>query len=214
MANRTLRRPYNGTERESQPDAGTNGSDTGSESELESGIETTDSIVDGTGNDNEHEPVSNGSIGYVTVDPSNLGEFIASGGSTGNNDGSGRTRKPRSDAGKPRGTRAGKKKAQETVEPFLMMAHQWAAVLLHTPELELEQNEAKQLSDAYAVFCQHHDIPVLSEKRMSEINLIGAALIIYGPRMVAVRNRIKQESRAKRAKNVTPFQQPMQQPIQ
>jgi hypothetical protein len=86
------------------------------------------------------------------------------------------------------------------------MVHTWASVLLKTPEIELEQSEAKKLADAYNEFCQWHDVPILTPKRMSEINLVAVALSMYGPRYVAWRNRMKEERLNKRG-IITPINQ-------
>lgn len=79
------------------------------------------------------------------------------------------------------------------------MIHTWASVLLKTPELMLAEDETKRLADSYSTFCEFHEVPILTPKRMSEINLVATALMIYGTRYVAVKNRHKQE----KASNVT-----------
>src|ERR1700722_17858935 len=80
--------------------------DTGDESE--SGTEPdTDRGADGDDIEpviERDEPVGSVPIGVVEVDPANLGEFIARGGTDSGRDSS-RKRGTRSDAGKPRGTR-------------------------------------------------------------------------------------------------------------
>ena len=204
MVNRTLRRSYSGTDSDANSFSATTGSESGSESERITGIENTDRDANIDGEHDEPNTNGSGSIGFVEIEPGELGAYITGDGNS-NGDGDG-TRKRR---GRKPGSRnkAGSKKAAETVEPFLMMAHQWASVFLKTPELELSEDEAKKLSDAYSNFCAHHDVPVLSDKRLSEINMIAALGMVYGPRLIAVRNRKKEESAAKKAKNVTPFSQ-------
>jgi hypothetical protein len=76
------------------------------------------------------------------------------------------------------------------------MIHTWGAVLLKTPELMLSTDESQKLSESYAQFCEHHEVPVLTEKRMSEVNLIVAVLSIYGPRLIAINNRKKNERKS------------------
>lgn len=203
MANRTLRRNASGNDSTADTNADTNGSVARSEPELTIRESDPDSESDGNGSNNEPNSDRSSGIGAVEIDPEQLGEFIASG----TNDSSDGTRKRR---GRKPGVKYGprKSKAQETIEPFLMMAHNWAAVLLKTPEIALAQEEAKQLSDAYTAFCQYHNVPILSAKRMSEINMIAALALVYGPRMIAVKNRVKQtreENKVKQARNVTEF---------
>jgi hypothetical protein len=68
-------------------------------------------------------------------------------------------------------------------------------VVAQQPELALDESEAKLVSDAYAEFSKHHDIPGVNAKRISEVNLAGAILTVFGTRAVAMfRNR-----RSKRA---------------
>lgn len=163
-------------------------------------VERTESDIDRSADPDDresvNEPVQPKPISIVDVDPSQLGEFIASraaAGSGDNSDGS-RTRRQRSDSGVKRG-RKSRKEAPQNIEALVTMVHTWASVLLKTPELQLDASEVKQLSSAYETFTEYHEVPILTPKRMSEINLISTALIIYGTRFVAVRNRRKNEKR-------------------
>ncbi len=203
MADRTLRRAYNGVTEDARVNGNTDAGDKGREPKRGDGVEESDREFDADGNIGERDSGSNGGgIPVVEIDPSELDGYIA-----GNSGDSGDSGEPRKRRGRKPGSRnkSGAKKAQETVEPFLLMAHQWAAVFLKTPEIALGPEEAKQLSDAYSNFCEYHEIPILSPKRMSEVNMIAALLLVYGPRIIAVRNRIKEEARVKKAKNITPI---------
>lgn len=203
MANRTLRRNYTESTESANSFAVSDGRAQGSESERIEREPDPDTIVNGNGNVNESDIGSDGGgVSAIEIDPEQLGDLIAGNGTGSDNGSDTRKRRGRKPGSK---NRSGKAKAEASVEPFLMMAHTWASVLLKTPEIALEASEAKQLSDAYSVFCEHHDVPVLSPKRLSEINLIAAMFMVYGPRFVAVRNRIKQDKAAKSAKNVTPI---------
>lgn len=71
------------------------------------------------------------------------------------------------------------------------------------PEMLLTPDEAKRVADVYTDFCENHEIPVLSAKRMSEINMVTMLFSVYGTRLVAIRNRMKEDERVKHAKNVT-----------
>jgi hypothetical protein len=206
MADRTLRRTYIGTIPNPVIDDGADGSIADI---IEDGAGTSDTVNNSTvgdGEDTERDTERLGSgVRIVEIDPEQLGEYIARDGAgtgDGSDNGDG-TRKRRKRGPNKRTT--GAKKAQETVKPFLLMAHTWAAVFLKTPELNLTEDEADKLSNAYNNFCEYHDIPILSPKRMSEINMILALGMVYGPRVVAVRNRIKEEAKVKKARNVTPI---------
>lgn len=136
-------------------------------------------------------------IGVVEVDPERIGEFInerAAGSGSGDSSGERRTRRARSDSGKPRNKRRGKE-TPPNVEALVTMVHTWASVILKTPELMLEPTEVKQLSDAYTTFSEFHEVPILTEKRVSEINLIATVCAIYGTRFVAISKRKKEQKK-------------------
>jgi hypothetical protein len=196
---RTLRKPVNFSEQISGDSNGerieARSADTGDEPE--SGTEPdTDSGADGDDNESpieRDEPSGNVPIGVVEVDPANLGEFIARGGADSGRD-STRKRGTRSDAGKPRGTRR-RKETPQNLDVVINMVHTMAAVMTHTPELKLDPEEVKEFSSVYSEFCAYHDVPVLTPKRMSEVALVAFAFKIYGPRFIAVRNRIKRDAK-------------------
>ena len=205
MVNRTLRRAYTRTDGDTPVSIGADGSITDL---VESGagtISADDSatVVDGKDTIGDAERVSS-SVGAVEIDPNELDEFIArdsdrAGDGSVNPDG---TRKRRKRGPNKRTT--GAAKAEASVEPFITMVH--ALMQAKIPEMELAEGEAKRVSDAYIDFCVHHEIPILSEKRMSEINLISALWMVYGTRVIAIRNRMKEEAKVKKARNVTPMQ--------
>lgn len=169
--------------------------DVGNDIEDESGAVTnddTESVINSEYANGESGSVKR--IGVVEVNPNELGEFIASGGADTISE---RKRRTRSDAGTKRGTRRRKAQGDQNYEAVIAMVHTWASVLLKTPELQLDQTEVKNLAGAYEEFCNYHDVPILTPKRMSEINLIAVALTTYGTRMVAIRNRKREERAAK-----------------
>jgi hypothetical protein len=204
MANRTLRR--NRTQPEGNPVSVPNVivNDAGNDGEPIERIADDVERSDGNVDDSAEQPNSVGGVQYTEFDPTQYEQRTVTGSDNDNGDSDGsRTRRRRSDAGQPRGER-GKRRATaaESIAPFVTMAHTWAASILKTPELMLEEKEAKQLSDAYEVFCKHHDVPVMSAKRMSEIQMLGALGMIYGTRFVAIRERWKEERAARRSHKV------------
>jgi hypothetical protein len=82
------------------------------------------------------------------------------------------------------------------------MIHTMAAVMTHTPELKLDESEVKEFSSVYGEFCAYHEVPILTPKRMSELALGAFFLKIYGPRFVAIRNRIKRDAKQRAGFNV------------
>lgn len=212
MANRTLRRSYNSTNGDASGTDATDGqlSDRVSQPVANlSGATLAEQVYDREfGVDGEHdesESNSDGVIGVRIIDPERIDEYIrdaASGTDSGTDSGTRKRRGPR--AGYKRRT-AGAKKAADSIEPFLVMIHAMMATKFAMPELALEPEEAKRLNDAYANFCAHHKIPILSEKRVSEIQLCSALFMVYGTRFTAVRNRMKNAKNRKA--NITPFPQ-------
>lgn len=202
MANRTLRRSYGGT-RESEGElSGIIEGDVGSKPD-ESGTVNTDdnaTIVDGT--DDERDIGSVSGIGSVTIDPAELDEYIASDRDSGTDNGTGK--RPRKKRG-PNKRTTGAKKAQDSIAPFVMMIHTLMASKV--PEMAMTPDEAERVSSAYVNFCEHHDIPILSAKRLSEVELVSMLWMVYGTRVIAIRNRMKEDARAAKARNVTPITQ-------
>jgi hypothetical protein len=205
MADRTLRRAYAGTNGIAAVDAIADGSNKGSEQDASGAIEqpSDSTVADGSNDERNIDSVS--SVRIVEIDPEQLGDYV-----NGTGTGSDSTDEPRKRRGRKPGTKnrtsTGSKNATETVAPFITMLHQGAAIFLKTPELMLDEKEAKQLSDAYSEFCVHHNVPVLSDKRLSEVNMITAMMMVYAPRIIAIRNRVREEKKVTKARNVTPIQ--------
>lgn len=167
--------------------------------------------ADGNNQHVEREPDNVNGVSYVEVDPERIAEYIAGTGTdTGTDSGSGerRTRRSRSDAGKPRGTRK-RKETPQNLDAVVTMIHTWASVLLKTPELMLDPDEAKKLSESYATFCDHHEVPMLTAKRMSEINLIATVGMMYLPRIIAIGQRRKHTRHMRTATKVVPIVEPI-----
>jgi hypothetical protein len=202
MADRTIRRTYTGTIPNPVIDPDANGSiaDGIKDSAGTSGRDDTPTVSDGTEPIGDTE-LTGGGIGIVEIDPEQLSDYIA-GADSGSGDTTGkRERKKRG----PNKRTTGAKKAQDSIAPFVQMIH--ALMAAKIPEMELEPEEAERVSSAYIGFCQHHDIPILSAKRMSEIELISMIWMVYGTRVIAIRNRIKEETKVNAAKRVTPITQ-------
>ena len=116
----------------------------------------------------------------------------------GNGSGNGkRSRRRRSDSGVKR-ARKSRKETPQNIEAVAGMIHTWASVLLKTPEIALDQDELKQLSEAYDNFSEHHEVPILTPKRMSEIQLVSTLLMMYGTRFIAISNRKRAERNAQK----------------
>lgn len=221
MANRTLRRAYNGA---ANPADGDGGSVAASEqpepitgdADGDESVDGAKPDVDGATNDASEPTGGAAYAGVVEIDPAQLDEFIANGGqrndageSTTTDGEQPRRRRARSDAGTTRGKRGGKA-PQTDIKPLLALVHTWAPIMLKIPELAVSPKELDQLAAAFDEFSRHHEVPAVTEKRMSEVNLIIALGMVYGTRLVAFGKRKQNErKRGTGPQPVTPF--PMQQ---
>lgn len=133
---------------------------------------------------NEH-PISDTDGGDVDtssfLDPATL---AGDSGSTGT--GKRRGRKPGS---RNRATGTPGKSASQTshsISNILFSMHMMASVFFKTPELSMEEEEAKELATAITRVTELYDVPMMDEKTMAWINLAMVGAKIYGPRAVAV----------------------------
>lgn len=79
-----------------------------------------------------------------------------------------------------------------------MSLHAAAAGLLKTPELAIDENEAKTF--AKALVDLEAAFPTQIDPRMlAVVNFAGVAAMIYGPRIFAIRMRADIERKARRA---------------
>lgn len=204
MADRTLRRSYDEANRSGIGMPQVNRTESESDDSELGGNSDSDNSVNGNGQNSERESDSTSRVGYVTIDPEKLGEYIARDNEN-TSDGSG-SRKRRSDAGQKRGKRGTRETGKSaSLSSLFCLVDNWANVLLKIPELELSDADRKKLVDALDTFEKYHEIPMLSAKRQSEINLILAFGSTYFPRMILMNKRIKENSKVRKAKNVTPI---------
>ncbi len=76
--------------------------------------------------------------------------------------------------------------------------HKGAAFLAQTPELELDDSEAKMLADAlYGIF-EEYDIEI-STKAAAAVNMAGAVMLVYGPRVAVLRGKAIRRAKAAKA---------------
>lgn len=131
--------------------------------------------------------------GIPTVDPSEVG---SSSDATGKR---GRGRPPKNKGG---GTGANQytKAKQQTAQDLtgiLMGLHTMCSAFLKVEELELDQDEAKALSDAVNKVQAEYKMPILDPKTLAWINLGMVAGGVYGPRVAAYSLRKKKERKGK-----------------
>lgn len=133
-------------------------------------------------------------------------------GSNGNDSGDAagtRTRKPRSDAGKPRGTRgpnrargnANSKTSIDALSRVLVIVHAGLASASKTPELNLGEDDANSLAMATANVLEQFNIKP-DPKIEAIVGLVVVAGTVYAPKLIMVRERLKEE-RASKARPVT-----------
>ncbi len=118
----------------------------------------------------------------------------------------GRPRKRRAKRGSGKQKAQGKKLPVDALATFLALAHGTLAAVTKTPELEVNEREAKMLADPLAEILVMYDVAP-SRELLLTMQLIHAGGYVYGPRFFMWRERMKaeaEERRAKAAKNVTP----------
>jgi hypothetical protein len=204
MANRTLRRPRTTTIGITELDGindGASESIVGTDDSIPSAKRDSVAASDDAGDDTGtvDKPVGSG---VVEIDPADLDKFIAGGGTGGDSESDSdkpRKRKPRSDAGTVRRKR-GSKEAPQDITALLNMVHTWAPIMLGIPELAADAEELEKLSSAYNEFCKFHAVPAITEKRISEANLIIALFSVYGTRGIAYFKRMSQEKKEAKEK--------------
>lgn len=203
MANRTLRRAYTEADRTNHGSEEVSGVIESAINADNGGITDTDSRTNGDGKEPGGESDSVSSIGYVTIDPASLGEYIdQQSADNGNGD---RARKQRSDAGKPRGTRGRPRKQAEI--PTLVTIHNLFQSLASVKfkDFELDKEEKEKIDAALTNFAAYHELPLMSPKTASTIELLNALGMVYGPRIYTANVKRKMNAASKRAKKANPF---------
>jgi hypothetical protein len=105
--------------------------------------------------------------------------------------------------GRPKGSKnaTGKQSTKEVSQDLsglLLSAHAMLAAIVKTPELEIDEAEAKRLGDAVARVNREFGVQIMSPKTAAVVNLIMAAGTVYGPRVIAMKNN----SKRRKAENV------------
>ena len=73
---------------------------------------------------------------------------------------------------------------------MLLSIHGIGASLLKTPELAIDEGEAKMLASAVSEVSKHYEVlSKVSGEAVAWTHLISVCAIVYGPRIFAVRNR-------------------------
>lgn len=185
----------------------------------------------GSGGSDSGDGAGNGGSGGGSADPASiLGTTSGGGGSNDDDyirddsgailyDVRGRARKRRRGRGtSKRAKAAGKKVPVDALAQLLVLAHGTLAVLTKTPELEITDNEAKMLANPLSEILVLYDIAPPPEMLVA-MQIMYASSYVYGPRIVMIRARLKEEAekrRAEAAKNVTPAphsEQPFEQAV-
>jgi hypothetical protein len=136
--------------------------------------------------------------GFIVVDPAAIGD---SGGSD-NGDAGNSSGEPRKRRGRKPGTgaaRSGKAPPLDIngVQALLFSAHNILAAITKTPEFSLSETESEELAKGIANVSRHYDVAA-SAKTVDIMNLAMVAGMIYGSRIMAMRNRKSAEKKAKK----------------
>ena len=204
MANRTLRRAYTEADGTNHGSEEVSGVDESAINADNGGVPDIDSLSNGDGKEPGPEFDGSSSIGYVTIDPASLGDYIDQQSSADNGNGD-RARKQRSDAGKPRGTRGRPRKQAEI--PTLVTIHNLFQSLasVRFKDFELDKEEKEKIDAALTNFAAYHELPLMSPKTASTIELLNALGMVYGPRIYTANVKRKLNAASKRAKKANPF---------
>lgn len=95
------------------------------------------------------------------------------------------------------GQKVSRTDAVNNLTGVLMMLHAGLATAAKAPELNLEEGEARMLADPLAQIAEHYNFAPSKEVQLA-MALIGAAGMVYGPRVINIRNRLKKEAQEKR----------------
>ena len=83
------------------------------------------------------------------------------------------------------------------------------AAILATPEIELDKEEAKKLSDAIKEVGKHYAM-TFDPKHVAIANLMAVTGFVYGPRIVAFRARRRAEKGPQEVRKPVPIKPPIQ----
>lgn len=175
------------------------------------------------GGDSDNVDTSGSGDGYSGGDSGDAGRVdpaaILGTGSNGGDDGyirddggnilydvRGRPRKRRAKRGSRAAKAAGKKVPVDALAQLLMLAHGTIASLTKTPEMEINQNEARMLANPLSELMVLYDITPPPQMLLA-MQMIHGCSYVYGPRILMIRSRLKveaEERRAHAARNVGP----------
>jgi len=79
--------------------------------------------------------------------------------------------------------------------------HTMLAAATQTPELHLDEREAKAMTDAVAEVARHYPMTI-DPKTLAWANLAGCAAMIYGPRIYLIADRKRKAAKDKPSANV------------
>lgn len=91
-----------------------------------------------------------------------------------------------------------------TIEKTLFGVHMMLANITGAMELKLDEFEAKQIAENLVEISKYYPLLQASEKAQAWCNLIIVIGVIYGSRIVAIRNRMIAEPGTSPLRNVTP----------
>jgi len=122
--------------------------------------------------------------GHTTIDPLDFDIIGTGGGNEPGNRGTGKRR------GRPPGSSSTKKQEVQNpliadLESLLLSVHFMGARILSIPEMELDPQEAKKLSDSIKNLAKHYQLG-MDPKKLAMLELAFCAGGIYGPRFIAV----------------------------
>lgn len=101
-------------------------------------------------------------------------------------------RAARRDKGQKRGPRASVPNYLGGFEGLILAVHSGLSAVMHTPEFELDETEAKKLANATDELARFYNVAPSAEVKVW-MNFVGAAGAVYAPRFVAIAARKKRD---------------------
>lgn len=118
-------------------------------------------------------------------------------------------RKPRRDAGQPRGKRGPNKRTTGEKESVRLESisltdlfyslTMMGASIIHRPELEIDKDEAKRIAEAAQEVGKHYTT-AFDPKKIAILNLIAVLISIFWLRCLAIKNNLERERQEKRVR--------------
>lgn len=143
----------------------------------------------------------------IIIDPTELEPGTADNGGSDYPSGEPRKRGRPKGSGKSGNTSGGTAKAKNTKEmdvdglsAIFLSSHQLLAAIAKSPELAIDEIEAKNLAAGVSNVARHYNMGT-TQKTLDWFNLFQALALVYGTRIFAMRDKFKRKPKTDQGKN-------------